>query len=250
MAWDPINLRDPSGRRIRVGTLGDRDRLQLVLELRSITGLDLDVCSVDEAYHSHCVPGDLIIRGPENESSAPRYSRLGQSILVDAINDPSIIDVEANSGSEVGFGEHPVTLNAPGARARSPRRTEYNFSTGTISLDFFDFPRQSGPPDVLSAHSVGLTFFHELLHHVVIGSRRDTDSIFGLQYETLSDTTGPNDPLGSVEPIVNRIRRQLGLPERKAYREVTGDKEGQRCLIFSTGRVCYETNQIHHRYPQ
>lgn len=241
-ANDPINHRDPTGRRVALGTLGDRDRFDLLVSLRTITGLDLDICSLNDAYVSSCVPGDLIDRGSAAETFTSGSS-IGRDILLDAIEDPDVVRVEAHNGSTVAFGSHPVTIEHPGATG--PRsRTGFNFADSTAQLDFLDHARRRGPADVLAADSIGFTFLHELLHAVVKGSRRDPRVTGGFQYLTLDDPDKKTDSQpGEVETIVNRVRDQLHLPSRAQY-QVESGKEGETCVLFSTGRMCFDDHLI------
>ncbi len=258
-ANDPINHRDPTGRVVRVGSLGDRDQAQLLVELRKITGLDLDVCSVKEAYGSGCVPGELMVRGPDFDESG---SALARDLLLDAIEDPSTIDVGSRNGSDVGFGEHPVNINHPGETGRRPRtsfsRDEHkkpaptNFAGGSMTLDFLDFGGLGGQPEAAEAFGVGYTFFHELLHLVVVGRHRDSQTVGGYQYETLGDPLpipANATSLGDIVPIVNVIQEQRGLPKRTRYFAESGDDEGIECVRFASGKVCYNKKRVDLTYP-
>jgi len=230
-----------------------------LVELRKITGLDLDVCSVKEAYGSGCVPGELMVRGPDFDESG---SALARDLLLDAIEDPSTIDVGSRNGSDVGFGEHPVNINHPGETGRRPRtsfsRDEHkkpaptNFAGGSMTLDFLDFGGLGGQPEAAEAFGVGYTFFHELLHLVVVGRHRDSQTVGGYQYETLGDPLpipANATSLGDIVPIVNVIQEQRGLPKRTRYFAESGDDEGIECVRFASGKVCYNKKRVDLTYP-
>ncbi|MBK6687709.1 MAG: hypothetical protein IPG45_24760 [Deltaproteobacteria bacterium] len=195
-ANDPVNHRDPTGRKISLRKVGDLEVAQLLSALRFITGLDLDVCSEAESLATACQRGHLIVRST-SDSVAPRFSSFARDVLLDAIADPSVIEVEANNGSSEAFGtDFAGGVNHPGDTSPSPR-TPFNFAPGAIEIDFRDFAFQKGPQNitdpVVGAHSVGFTFFHELFHRAVVKSEADLSVMGGVRYFTLGDPD-PGDP--------------------------------------------------------
>jgi hypothetical protein len=245
MTDDPINHRDPTGRKINVSKIDAGDLLELLVQLSELTGLSVGVCGRDEA----CDSGELVVRG-----SASGGSSIARDILLDAIADPSVISVESKNRSDVGFGRHPVELNYPGEGPASPRtkysgsrgsRRPTNFAEGRFELDFADFRAQrSKSAKSLSARRVGYTFFHELLHHVSTGSYRDQSEL-GVQYTTLGDPKLRVDRQpGDIEDIVNEIRGQMHVSQRTNYFEIEGSRPGERCLEFSDGQVCWDSAEV------
>ena len=94
------------------------------------------------------------------------------------------------------------------AFARIANPTDYyHHSSGTrisvlsLEIDFSDFSRLRGAPQALAAFDLGFVILHELGH-----------SAFGLR-----DPAGDPQGLGDCEEMINRIRRELNLPERQTY---------------------------------
>src|SRR5262245_9400463 len=79
------------------------------------------------------------------------------------------------------------------------RATGAAIDTCTIQIDFSDFSLLSGDKPALAAFDPGFVIIHEL-GHAVLGLHDSYDS----------------SP-GECEEMVNRIRRELNLPERQAY---------------------------------
>jgi hypothetical protein len=82
-----------------------------------------------------------------------------------------------------------------------------NYSSGAkidlfpLEIDFSDFSKLRGDRQALAAFDLGFVILHEL-GHAALGLR-DADS----------DPQG----LGECEAMINRIRRELNLPERQTY---------------------------------
>jgi len=70
-----------------------------------------------------------------------------------------------------------------------------------IQIDFSDFAHLRGDKVVLAAFDIGFVVLHELAHAVLD------------LHDSFSETGGP----GECEDYINRIRRELGLPERQNY---------------------------------
>jgi hypothetical protein len=82
-----------------------------------------------------------------------------------------------------------------------------SLATGTrvdvypIEIDFSDFAHLRGDKVVLAAFDIGFVVLHELAHAVLD------------LHDSLDGTGGP----GECEDYINRIRRELSLPERQNY---------------------------------
>lgn len=70
-----------------------------------------------------------------------------------------------------------------------------------VQLDFYDFRCLQGSKEVLAAFDPGFALLHELVHGVLH------------LHDALDDSSG----VGECEDYINRIRRELGLPERQTY---------------------------------
>ncbi len=93
---------------------------------------------------------------------------------------------------------------------------------GLIQIDFADFTRLEGSPEVLDAFDPGIAVIHELVH-----------GILGLR-----DAVGSKTQLGECDEYVNRIRRELDLPERQHYSpQVTQLTLAKRVLLAQVSFV-------------
>jgi len=81
------------------------------------------------------------------------------------------------------------------------RLTGAHIESQPLEIDFFDFAQLRGCKEVLAAFDLGFAVLHELGHGAL----------------HLHDAQGLSDGLGECESYINRIRRELGLPERQQY---------------------------------
>jgi hypothetical protein len=85
-----------------------------------------------------------------------------------------------------------------------------------VEIDFSDFDRLRGDAIVIASFDLGMVLLHEFAH-----------GILGLR-----DTSSSDDVLGACETHINRIRRELDLPERRTYvARVTDRSSNQSGLI-------------------
>jgi hypothetical protein len=123
-------------------------------------------------------------------------SATARALLSATVEADSAIDLEAhNHSSVVAF-----------ARLAKPtiyqsRATGRTIDVYPIEVDFSDFSKLRGDKKVLAAFDVGFVILHEL-GHAVLGLRDAQD-----------ESQGP----GECESHINRIRRELNLPERQNY---------------------------------
>ncbi len=102
--------------------------------------------------------------------------------------------IEDHSGSpDVNFGQLDEGTNYFDVRRN------LKLEIWRVRLDFLDFTQMQTTPEVRESFDPGFTLLHELLH--------------GLGYK---DTRVPGE-LGECEQLVNRIRAELGLPQRLQY---------------------------------
>ncbi len=80
-------------------------------------------------------------------------------------------------------------------------RLQMQIETKGVRLDFADFTRLRGDREALAAFDPGFAVLHELAHGVW----------------HLSDTDGARRQSGACDEQINRMRRELGLPERQGY---------------------------------
>src|SRR5574341_1090725 len=107
----------------------------------------------------------------------------------------AVLLINRRRSSEVSFARLAVPV------------THISLTTGTrieahpLELDFSDFERLRGEQEVIAAFDPGFAVLHELAHAVL----------------TLQDDKTSAHGLGDCEEHINRIRRELGLPERQHY---------------------------------
>src|SRR5581483_12334231 len=99
-----------------------------------------------------------------------------------------------NQTSEIVFARLAVPI------AYESRRTGERINAYPVQIDFADFNKLSGDRAALRAFDLGLVILHELAHGV--WSLRDSQT---------------SEELGECETYINRIRRELDLPERQTY---------------------------------
>ena len=123
-------------------------------------------------------------------------SASARALLTAAVEMTHAVDLEChNHSSQVAFGR----LATPIAYQR--------LSTGTkidvypLEIDFSDLVQLRGDRVALAAFDLGFVILHEL-GHAALGLR---------------DASGDAAGLGECEEFINRIRRELGLPERQTY---------------------------------
>ena len=181
----------PAGARYRGGLRNSPDQRKLstgqlkeVLQsLRAKTGWH-------ELYFDH--EGFLLCPAPNKFTGGSAAAR---RLLGAALNATQAFDMEAHSySSNVVFAQL-----APAVEYRS-RRTGEQISAFPVQVDFADFQQLRGDEEARKAFDLGLVILHELGH--AVWSLRDAEA---------------NGEPGECETYINRIRRELNLPERQAY---------------------------------
>ena len=123
-------------------------------------------------------------------------SKAARDLVFAALNGDLAFDLENHSRSnEIAF-----------ARCGSPISFQSRMSGSQIEmvpleLDFSDFDKLRGDKQVRKAFDYGMVILHELAH----GALR------------LSDARTRDEGPGDCENYINKIRRDLGLPERQQY---------------------------------
>ena len=123
-------------------------------------------------------------------------SSVARALISAAVKMPHAVELESHAySSMVAF-------------ARLARPIAYlHYSTGTkidvfpLEIDFSDLSKLRGDQQALAAFDLGFVILHEL-GHAALGLR---------------DTAGDPQGLGECEELINRIRRELNLPERQTY---------------------------------
>jgi hypothetical protein len=118
----------------------------------------------------------------------------------------ALLYAAASMADAVDLESHMYSSQVAFARLATPV-IYYHYPTGTridvlpLEIDFSDLSKLRGASQAISAFDLGFMVLHELGH-----------AAFGLR-------DAPNDPkgLGECETLINRIRRELNLPERQRY---------------------------------
>jgi hypothetical protein len=123
-------------------------------------------------------------------------SATARALLDATIKMPHVVDMESH------------LYSAQVAFARLGRPVAYqNYSSGKkidvfpLEIDFSDLSKLRGDRQALTAFDLGFMILHEL-GHAALGLR---------------DTSGDPQGLGECEAMINRIRRDLDMPERQTY---------------------------------
>ncbi len=123
-------------------------------------------------------------------------SATARELLIAAVDRASAIDLESHDlSSRIAFAQlaKPLVFISLATGAQ--------INVYPIEIDFSDFSHLRGDKAVLAAFDVGFVVLHELAH-----------AALGL-HDSLNEATGP----GECEEYINRIRRELDLPERQSY---------------------------------
>ncbi|MGE0129587.1 MAG: hypothetical protein AB7U82_16030 [Blastocatellales bacterium] len=123
-------------------------------------------------------------------------SATARALLDAAVKMPRAVDLESHTYSSlVAF-----------ARLATPIAYQH-YSTGKkidvfpLQIDFSDLSKLRGDKLALTAFDIGFVVLHEM-GHAALGLR---------------DAAGDPEGLGECEELINRIRRELNLPERQTY---------------------------------
>ncbi len=118
----------------------------------------------------------------------------------------ALLDAAVTMGHAADLESHMYSSKVAFARLAEPLAYR-NFSSGAkidvypLEIDFSDFSKLRGDRPALAAFDLGFVILHEL-GHAALGLR-----------DAAGDPQGP----GECEELINRIRRELNLPERQTY---------------------------------
>jgi hypothetical protein len=118
----------------------------------------------------------------------------------------ALLDAAATMSHAVDLESHMYSSEVAFARLAKPSAYQH-YSSGAkidvfpLEIDFSDFSKLRGDSPALAAFDLGFVILHEL-GHAALGLRDDA-----------GDPQGP----GECEALINRIRRELNLPERQTY---------------------------------
>jgi len=118
----------------------------------------------------------------------------------------ALLDAAVTMSVAADLESHMYSSKVAFARLAEPIAYR-NYSSGAkidvfpLEIDFSDFSKLHGEGPALAAFDLGFVILHELGH-----------AALGLQ-DAAGDPQGP----GECEALINRIRRELNLPERQTY---------------------------------
>jgi len=131
----------------------------------------------------------------DDRSQVAGGSALARELVLAAVDGKKSINLQSHHRSpEVVFARVGKAMNYTGWRS------DEQILATPIEIDFADFKHLRGHRKVLEAFDPGFVILHELCHAAL----------------ELRDTEGVNAE-GDCESYVNRIRRELGMPERRQY---------------------------------
>jgi len=123
-------------------------------------------------------------------------SASARELLVATVDGPRAFILEAHDRSPAVAFAHLRT-----GYTLTSLRTKTQIETELVRLDFADFVHLRGDREVVAAFDLGFAVLHELVHGVL----------------RLDDAVGDTTQVGACDEYVNRMRRELKLPERQGY---------------------------------
>ncbi len=123
-------------------------------------------------------------------------SKAARDLLLAAVDGENSINLQSHNHSpRVKFGRLNIAVTY------SDWRSNRQINTVPIEIDFADFDHLRGHRRAVEAFDPGFVILHELSH-----------SVFRLK-----DPEESGRAAGDCESYINRIRRELGMPERQIY---------------------------------
>jgi hypothetical protein len=123
-------------------------------------------------------------------------SAAARELLFETVEGRKLIELEAHD-----YSPHIAFAHITAETVYINFRTNVRIAVRQAQLDFSDFAELRGEPEAITAFDLGFAILHELVHAV-----RD-----------LRDAVGETNRLGACDELINRIRRELNLPERQGY---------------------------------
>jgi hypothetical protein len=123
-------------------------------------------------------------------------SATARELLIATVDGRQAIELEAHNHSpDIAFAR--ITAGTIHTSAQTNARIEAR----QVQLDFADFAELRGNREVVAAFDLGFAVLHELVHGAL----------------GLRDAVGERDQPGACDEQINRMRRELNLPERRGY---------------------------------
>lgn len=136
------------------------------------------------------------------------FLRLGDRSLITggSVSARALLVAAVEGNKAIALENHDHSANVAFARTGSPtiyesRLTGARMEMQPVEIDFSDFLHLQGPKEARAAFDLGFVLLHELGHCAL----------------NLHDVESDSTEIGECESYVNRIRRELGMPEREQY---------------------------------
>jgi len=123
-------------------------------------------------------------------------SATARELLIATVDGRVAIELEAHDNSS-----HIAFAHITAGTVYTNFRTGARIEARQAQLDFSDFAELRGEPEVIAAFDLGFAILHELVHGVC----------------GLRDAVSEMNELGACDEMINRMRRELNLPERQGY---------------------------------
>jgi hypothetical protein len=148
-----------------------------------------------------------------NRTRVASGSVAARELLIATVDGGKVVELENHNHSP-----HIAFAHIPKGIIQQNALTNTKIAVQPVQLDFSDFAQLQGNSEALAAFDIGFAVLHELSHVVL----------------NLKDAVGDTTRLGACDEHINRIRRELGLPERQHYNprlQLMGVLGGQKSII-------------------
>jgi len=147
----------------------------------------------------------------DDRSQIAGGSALARELLLAAVDGKKSINLQSHNRSpEVVFARVVEAVKY------TVWSSDAKIAVATIEIDFADFSHLRGDRKAVEAFDPGFAILHELCHAAL----------------ELRDPSAEMNAAGDCESYVNRIRRELGMPERRQYAATV-----YRKATFSSGSI-------------
>jgi hypothetical protein len=123
-------------------------------------------------------------------------SAAARELLIATVDGRVAIELEAHD-----YSPHIAFAHITAGTVYTNFRTKARIEVRQAQLDFSDFEELRGEREAIAAFDLGFAILHELVHAV----------------RGLRDAVGETNELGECDELINRMRRELNLPERQGY---------------------------------
>jgi hypothetical protein len=123
-------------------------------------------------------------------------SATARELLIATVDGRVAIELEVHD-----YSPHIAFAHITAGTVYANFQTKARIEARQMQLDFSDFAELRGEPEVIAAFDLGFAVLHELAHGVL----------------GLRDAVGETKELGACDELINRMRRELNLPERQGY---------------------------------